>query len=84
MTGQTSTEEPSSSFLANRMWYGFTQAVATEYFLEMARPAETSSSVMVGWRREWSIIFARSGSEVRTVLGRVDAMVRYGRSSMLK
>lgn len=49
--------------------------MATEYFFEMARPAATSSSVIVGWRREWSIIFASSGSETVRVLGRVEAMI---------
>jgi hypothetical protein len=45
------------------------QAVATEYFFEIWRPVQTSESVMVGWRREWSIMEARSGREIRRVLG---------------
>jgi hypothetical protein len=65
-------------FFFQTYWYGFTQAVATEYFLEIWRPAETSSSVMVGWRREWSIILASSGRETVRVLGRELAMVRMG------
>ena len=52
------------------------QAVATPYFLLIWRPARTSSSVIVGWSREWSIIFARSSRETEIVFGRA-AMIDY-------
>lgn len=58
MTGQTRTSVPSSSFLARGIEYGLTQAVATLYLLAMPRPERMSLSVIVGWRREWSIILA--------------------------
>lgn len=37
--------------------------VATSYILHISRPFSTSSSVMVGWERLWSIILARSAIE---------------------
>ena len=50
--------------------------VATPYFLDIWRPDSTSESVIVGCRREWSIIFARSSRFTFSVLGRaVDAIV---------
>lgn len=52
--------------------------MATEYFFEIWRPAETSESVMVGCSREWSIIFASSGRETCRVLGREVVMVGAG------
>ena len=51
------------------------QAVATEYFADILRPSATMSSVIVGCRREWSIIFARVGRETLRVWGRGAAMV---------
>ena len=47
------------------------QALATLYCREILRPASMSVSVMVGWRREWSIILAREGRETRIFEGGV-------------
>ena len=52
------------------------QAVATLYFRASLKPSMRIASVIVGWRREWSIILARIGRETLTVgLGEADAMV---------
>lgn len=44
--------------------------VATFHFLAVFKPVRTSSSVMLGWSREWSIIFARPGREMVREVGR--------------
>ena len=43
--------------------------VATLYFLHISRPANTSSSVIIGSRSKWSIIFAIEGSETLMAVG---------------
>ncbi len=69
MTGQIATVVPERYLFARGMEYGFMQAVATLYFNEVLKPSTRTASVIVGWRREWSIIFERMGRETLTVGG---------------
>lgn len=50
-------------------------AAATLYFADSARPLEMLASVMVGWRREWSIIFARRGRDTLVVNTSEDKLI---------
>lgn len=67
MTGQILTVLFSRAFRACRIEYGLMHAAATLYFADIARPSEMMASVMVGWSREWSIIFARRGRDTLVV-----------------
>lgn len=58
-------------------------AVATLYFAAMERPVEISSSVIVGWRREWSIILARMGRDTDIVGGNVSEGVMFAVNARL-
>src|SRR2546421_11233965 len=76
MTGHIETFVPCKYFFANGMAYGLMQAVATLYLSERFRPSSRIWSVMVGCRREWSIILARMGRETLTLVdGFEDAML---------
>src|SRR5271170_2155796 len=76
MTGHIETFVPCKCFFANGMAYGLMQAVATLYLRERFRPSSMIWSVMVGCRREWSIILARMGRETLTLVdGSEDAML---------
>ena len=78
MTGHIETLVPCKYFFANGMAYGLMQAVATLYLSESFRPSSRIWSVMVGCRREWSIILARMGRETLTLTlvdGFEDAML---------
>ena len=67
MTGQILTVVFSRAFRACGIEYGLMHAVATLYFADIASPSEMPASVIVGWRREWSIIFARRGRDTLVV-----------------
>lgn len=67
MTGQILTVLFPRAFRACGIEYGLMHAVATLYFAAIARPSEMLESVIVGWRREWSIIFARRGRDTLAV-----------------
>lgn len=53
-------------------------AVAVACLTERWQPDSMIASVMVGWRREWSIVLARRGRETRMVLGGADPILKGG------